>query len=907
MLNLLSPLIKIYKALYLFAYDITGNYGYALILLSLITFIVLYPFNKKAQQLQNKEHKIQSVLMPQIEKIKKQFRGREQYEQLQWLYQRYGYHPLYAIRSALGLIFQIPFLTAAYYMLSGLVEIQGVAWGRITNLSMPDHLLAGINLLPFLMTFVTCVYAFLMPEISKKGRLQTVAIGVFFLVVLYSAPSALLIFWTCNLIWSLLDSVLSKKLAWIGEYIVTNELAFHIFFALSLTVGILVPTDIYLKNASQLWFNYSDVLKYFLTDVLQYFVAFLVTYIACWNKKVQSVYLSVLLGILFGVFLQSYIIGVNYGLFDGHVIKWEEYAVIGLLNSFIWLFCLGAAFVLFGLLTINNNKKTKRIVKPIAFAIVAIQCIVLLVTLKNNPVQKITVFDNGKVGILTNKDIYTVSSKQNIIVFLIDAFDAEIFENILVNKPEEIVHFKDFTFYPNTTSSFGFTIYSLPEILTGSLFDPSIQKYPDFIDKAFKENKYYKTLLHNDYVIDLYTSGDFVSKNAPIDNLITEQVVLDDNMIKKFKGLVKFRLAPHYLKKLYYQYDSNLQNSMIVNKNVQVYRFDDSLFYSNLKQGLKITDDSNCFKFYHLEGMHYPWNYDENMEPLKEDEQGTAQKTAIGRLRIVNEFMKQLQNHKLYNDATIVILADHGYNHQVGRRPLFMVKQPHEHSNSINLNNRASTVSELMSFICKKFEYPFSDGTKFVSTIETPRVFYSENQDGDFIKYLIKGVAKEKESWILAGKVEKYRDGDRKYYLGETIDFSLHGNSERYKGHGWSINPNIRYSDIALFEADMFLDVMSELKQDNYLITLRVHPLLNDFNMPYKVLNLYANNQKVGSWSFVIDDFEDVTCIIPKEIMRKRALTLRFVVDVPKHFANNEEVFFNAKFVVEKMQIIAYY
>ena len=54
--NLFSPFIKIYKALYLFAYDITGNYGFALILLSLFTFVVLYPFNKKAQQIQSKEH-----------------------------------------------------------------------------------------------------------------------------------------------------------------------------------------------------------------------------------------------------------------------------------------------------------------------------------------------------------------------------------------------------------------------------------------------------------------------------------------------------------------------------------------------------------------------------------------------------------------------------------------------------------------------------------------------------------------------------------------------------------------------------------------------------------------------------------------------------------------------------------
>ena len=185
MQSIFSPLIKIYKALYLLAYDITGNYGISLILLSFFTFVVLYPFNKKAQQVQNKEHKIQAVLAPQIEELKKRYKGQEQYENLQWLYHRYGYHPVYAIRSALGFIFQIPFLTAAYYMLSGLAEIRGVSWGIIPDLGTPDHLLGGINLLPFVMTMVTVVYAFVMPKISQKERMQTVGIGVFFLVLLF--------------------------------------------------------------------------------------------------------------------------------------------------------------------------------------------------------------------------------------------------------------------------------------------------------------------------------------------------------------------------------------------------------------------------------------------------------------------------------------------------------------------------------------------------------------------------------------------------------------------------------------------------------------------------------------------------------------------------------------------------
>jgi len=899
MQNLFSPLEKIYKALYLFAYDLTGNYGLALILLSFFTFIVLYPFNKKAQQIQNKEHKVQAILAPQISEIKKQYSGREQYEQLQWLYRRYGYHPLYAIRSALGLLLQIPFLTAAYYMLSGLAEIQGVSWGMIPNLGSPDHLLGGINILPFVMTLVTVLYAFVMPGISKKERIQTVGIGVFFLILLYSAPAALLIFWTCNLIWSLLDSLLSEKLALVGEYVDENELALHVIFALSLTIGFLIPTEVYIKNVSQLWFNIKDILKFFLIDTARYVAILMLAYIICKRKKLRIVYLSILIGLLLGVFLQTHIISFDYGLFDGHEIEWDKYTKVGFVNTLIWLLCLIIPFLIF-----RSQKfdivKIKRHVKPFAFTIVVVQCVALLMTLKNNPVLKDVTFESGKVGVLTTKDLYTVSSKDNIIVFLLDAFDAEVFEEIQRKDPKILNTFKDFTYYPDTTSSFGFTIYSLPEILTGRLFDPSSQKYPDFLNTAFENNKYYNVLKNNQYIIDLYTSGDFVSQSAPINNLITTKFVLDKEMVNKFSTLAKFRMAPHYLKRYYYKYDPNLQNSMIANKSIQMYRLDDIQFYQDLKQGLKIAKNGNRFNFYHLEGMHYPWVVDENMKPLKTGEKGTAYKAALGKLKIVNEFMGQMKKLHLYDNAAIAILADHGYNYALGRRPIFMIKQPNNHHERLTVSNRVTTVSDLLTIVCARFGV----STNSENYIKEVRNFYLEDKNGNFIKYAIQKGSHRQGAWNLIGRVEKYRGGDRSYRIGDVIDFSLNGNSSRYKGKGWKENPNIRYSDIAAFEADMNLHIVNGMEKEGCIFTIRAHPLLSMFNMPYKSLSLFANGIKVANWIFEKDDFEKVSCKIPQKVLNNGQLNLLFVVEVPESFAHDKDVNANAQFAIDKVQLV---
>ena len=891
--NLFSPLIKVYKELYVFAYGITGDYGFSLIVLSLFTFIVLYPFNKKAQEIQNKEHKIQSVLSPQIDEIKKQYSGREQYEQLQWLYQRYGYHPLYAIRSAVGFVLQIPFLTAAYYMLSGLSEIRGVSWGFIPDLGSPDYLLGGINLLPFIMTLVTVVYAFVMPGIHKKEQLQTVLIGFFFLILLYSAPSALLIFWTCNLLWSLLDSVLGKKLEWLGEYISENELAFHIIFALSLTIGLLVPSDIYVKNASQLWFSFADILKYFLADTAKYYTVFLLIYVLCWRKITRVAYLSILLGLLFGVFLQSYIIGLDYGTFDGHEIEWGKYTRLGIANTVIWLACIGETFIRFYRQQFDSNT-IKRFVKPIVFGIIVVQCVVLTFALKNSSFEKDIRVIQGKVGVLTTKNMYTLSSHDNIIVFLLDMFDASVFEDIQKMKPEAAKIFKDFTYYPDTTSSFGFTHFSLPEILTGKLYDPR-ERYPEYLNRAWKNNINYRELTNNNYEIDLYTSGNYVDKDAVVDNLVVGKVSMDKTTADSFGNLVKFRVAPHYLKYIFHQYRSYLQIPIFAISSFSPYEENDLRFYVDLQRGLKLANNSNAFRFYHLKGLHPPYTLDENMRKVPDEKKGTLFGQSLGCLKIVSEYLLQLKRLGVYENTTFVVMADHGYHNTIGGRPLLLVKQPHYNNQKLIVDNTPQTVSNIMALILQRFQKEKSVQSSLVKN--TNRFFYYENEKKgmQFVRYLVKSPASNKSSWIVLGPVEKNLVKDKQYKIGETIDFTCFGNSYKYKGSGWGDREETFGSLIAKREANIDMVINEKVTyQKDYIVEIVCNPLLHFFpadrESSYRDMELYANENLIGKWRFSKAKTDKVSCKLPLNVIKQSRLNLRFVIINPADL-NLSEIF----------------
>ena len=863
--NLFNPLIKIYKALFLFAYDITGNYGLALILLSFFTFVVLYPFNKKAQHIQSKEHKIQAMLAPQIAAIKRQFSGREQYENLHWLYQRYGYHPLYAIRSALGFVLQIPFLTAAYYMLSELAEIQGVSWGFIPNLGAPDHLLGGINVLPFVMTLVTVVYAFVMPDISEKERRQTIGIGVFFLLLLYSAPSALLIFWTCNLIWSLLDSLLSKKLEWVEDLIEENELAFHVIFALSLTVGLFVPLEVYIKNASQLWFSFQDILQYFLADTAKYFIILLITYITCWLIKFRIVCVSIFLGVLFGLFLQSYIISIDYGLFDGHEIEWEKYTKIGLVNTFIWLVCVVAPFLLFQRFNFNENK-IKRFIKPVIFGIIAVQCIALLFTLKNNPLPENAFQSKDSINVLTTKDIFTISSKENIIVFVLDAFDAKLFEEIMVKDPDIINEFSGFVFFPDTVSVYGYTDYSVPQILTGKIY-LNDKPYAEYFEEAWKETAYYNILLEKNYDIGIYTAGNLVSKNAPISNLINEKTVMNDASMQELKNLVKFRMTPHYAKKRFYEYDPNAWTRMLANKNLQVYQEDDRKFYNDLRKGLTYKTDKNCFRFYHLAGVHFPFILDRNLEPLDTSTKGSQYEQSVGVIKIVLNYIQQMKEKGVYNNSTIVLMADHGDHNRVGSRPLLCVKQPNVNY-SMKVSNVSMSFADFMPLLIQKFQ-------NIEDSKHAPlRFFYYVTKQDDFIEYKIEGNAKYVNSWKENNVLKDYRGQDSSYVLGKTVDFTINGDSKRFKKNGWD-RAELLVTWTVCKNAELAF-IIEYYILHNLKLSFVAFAYLAD--LPSRKVRLYANNQQIIE--LVFDNKNpNVNAIIPSSVMSGEILNLHFTIE----------------------------
>ncbi len=204
------PIELIYKYIYLALFSLINDYGIALLALSLLNYFLLMPLNKLVRGISETESQMQQILAPQLQKINESSRAEQRHQRIQNLYRRYSYHPIFALRNVFPLLVQLPFLMAVYFMVSSLADLNGVGFLFISNLAQPDGILWGINIMPLLMTLVSLFNACFIVQLSKPQKKQAIAVALIFLALLYTAPSALLVYWTMNNVLILIFGLIAK-------------------------------------------------------------------------------------------------------------------------------------------------------------------------------------------------------------------------------------------------------------------------------------------------------------------------------------------------------------------------------------------------------------------------------------------------------------------------------------------------------------------------------------------------------------------------------------------------------------------------------------------------------------------------------------------------------------------------
>ncbi len=205
---MLGWLQKILKVFLNFFYGLIPNYGVAIILLTLLIKIILFPLTHKSYESTSK----MSGLTPKMNEIKEKYKNNPQKmnAEVAALYKKEGVNPL---GGCLPMLLQMPIFIALYGLLNSHFELRGadfiVPW--ITDLSAPDTIWnfapvsipvigSDIRLLPILMIATQIFSSKIMqtPETANNAQMKmmTYMMPAMFLFILYDAPSGLLLYWT---------------------------------------------------------------------------------------------------------------------------------------------------------------------------------------------------------------------------------------------------------------------------------------------------------------------------------------------------------------------------------------------------------------------------------------------------------------------------------------------------------------------------------------------------------------------------------------------------------------------------------------------------------------------------------------------------------------------------------------
>ena len=173
-------------------HDLTGNWGWAIILTVLIIKLLLYPLSAKQYQSFAKMRAIQ----PRIESLKERYGDDKQKFQMAMmdLYKKEKVNPA---AGCLPILITIPVFIALYWMLLESVEMRQAPWlGWIQNLTAPDpyFILPVINLVVMYLTQKMTPTPGMDPMQKKIMTFMPLVFGV----MMAFFPSGLVLYWCTN-------------------------------------------------------------------------------------------------------------------------------------------------------------------------------------------------------------------------------------------------------------------------------------------------------------------------------------------------------------------------------------------------------------------------------------------------------------------------------------------------------------------------------------------------------------------------------------------------------------------------------------------------------------------------------------------------------------------------------------
>lgn len=462
-----------------------------------------------------------------------------------------------------------------------------------------------------------------------------------------------------------------------------NDTIIFVTLFLVITFFVYAPFELYLTNQTEFWFKLS--MFAFVPIIISVVVgAFLILVGHVIREKYRQYFSAFIFGLALAIYLQSNFLNLQVGVLNGADINWKDYKVSFVVNLLVWMVCIITPCLLVKIKP-QLMKKGMSYVSALISIMQIVTLIVLMIT-SYKPTE-----DLYKMYI-SDKNLFEVSKDDNVVIFLLDMYDDRDFKNIIEAEPELANELDGFTQFANSTGNYSTTSYSLATLFTGQYLYND-RPFSEQMTVAAEKSQMLNTLSENGFRLDVYTYSwgvlptNILSKTS---NYVEGKVKIGDyyQFTKKLYQLVACKYLPNIIKPYIWMNGTEFDQYKELSNNLQM-EFDPNNvnFYKKLqKEGISTDSDQKCFKFIHLEGVHYPYYINEKVEMVDEGETSEL-KCARGALQIVQTYMDEMKKQGVYDNSSIIIMADHGYYWDgVLTNPVLLVK-PRDAKGTLKVSN----------------------------------------------------------------------------------------------------------------------------------------------------------------------------------------------------------------------------
>lgn len=462
-------------------------------------------------------------------------------------------------------------------------------------------------------------------------------------------------------------AVASVRLSWPRRFLFALVVSAFVVY----TVGIVAPYEIVAGGSGSLIFGLSDVWA-----PLAVFAVILALVMALLLSIARGRAFSVLLAVVFalgvGAYVQAMFLNSSLPAADGVAVIWGDYTTVTVISSAVWL----AIFALLVVFCLRMEGLFRSVVTIASVALVVVQSVgvasLWLGPEKASAEASASSIPEEKVYV-TEEGLFDVSSKSNVIVFVLDTFDTFDMQNMLAETPDMLDELTGFTYFPDSVGSMIPTRYGVPYLLTGELPKTS-QTYSQFVDGIYSRSTFLDEIREQGYSIGLYTDSilsnevtvgmDIVASKTENIHPLGKVAVDNKQTILTLWKCALYRDAPWLFKAPFWFYTDEMNESVLSKGESDYadipYTMNDVDYYDTLASDrLSIADkgEKGSFRFIHLQGAHGPYVMDENAHA---SDTATFEAQCRGSIEIVNEYVRQLKELGVYDSSTIIVTADHG-------------------------------------------------------------------------------------------------------------------------------------------------------------------------------------------------------------------------------------------------------